>query len=98
MPESRLVPFRGRCYVLAGDLLLVDHLGHLLSVSFLPDEDLSKRFIQLLEILAKPFGSFFVEFTNDIFQSVNQRTARLRLTSAIRLPPNCKWSACNRNG
>jgi hypothetical protein len=98
MPESRLVPFRGRCHVLAGDLLLVDHLGHLLSVSFLPDEDLSKRFIQLLEILAKPFGSFFVEFTNDIFQSVNQRTARLRLTSAIRLPPNCKWSACNRNG
>ena len=25
MPESRLVPFRGRRHVLAGDLLLVDH-------------------------------------------------------------------------
>jgi hypothetical protein len=75
MPESRLISFRGRRHVLAGDLLLVDHLGPLLSVSFLPDEELSNHFVQLLEILARPLGSFFVELTDDIFQNVNQCTA-----------------------
>jgi hypothetical protein len=75
MTEIPIDTFSWPCHVLAGDLLLIDHLGPLLSVSFLPDVELSNHFVQLLEILARLLGSFFVELTDDIFQNVNQCTA-----------------------
>ena len=83
MTEIPIDTFSWPCHVLAGDLLLIDHLGPLLSVSFLPDVELSNHFVQLLEILARLLGSFFVELTDDIFQCFN---GVLELFSATVLP------------
>ena len=58
MTEIPIDTFPWPCHILAGDLRLIVHLGHLLSVSFLPDEELSKHSVQLLENLAKSLVFF----------------------------------------
>ena len=78
-----MIPFCGGRHILASDLLLLHHLGHLLAVPFLPDEYLSYGVIQLFKILPKLLAYFFIEFPDYIFQS---SISALELFSATVLP------------